>query len=178
MRSLGGILNPFDIGKAFRFYLSSRPGCLCHNSCHLGNHWTYIHNMGIGEAENHGDGDGITIDDGDDNLGILWGGGTLQGRRSDTSPPATTWNVQLLHSPSQWGCSIAPVANGSPGANREVVVEAPLRLTRDHLMVKMFWENFSFPPGGCLPSKGRLQRPPWEEVEWKCGDFNVYTKAH
>ena len=104
--------------------------------------------MGIGEAENHGDGDGITIDDGDDNLGILWGGGTLQGRRSDTSPPATTWNVQLLHSPSQWGCSIAPVANGSPGANREVVVEAPLRLTRDHLMVKMFWENFSFPPGG------------------------------
>ena len=105
MRSLGGILIPFDIGKAFRFYLSSRPGCLCHNSCHLGNHWTYIHNMGIGEAENHGDGDGITIDDGDDNLGILWGGGTLQGRRSDTSPPATTWNVQLLHSPSQVGHS-------------------------------------------------------------------------
>ena len=32
--------------------------------------------MGIGEAENHGDGDGITIDDGDDNLGIKRGGKT------------------------------------------------------------------------------------------------------
>ena len=52
------------------------------------------------------------------------------------------------------------VTDGLARAHTQVVVEAPLRLTRDHLMVKMFWENFSFPPGGCLPSKGRLQRPP------------------